>query len=62
MEFIREGIVATVAAWESYVQDLFKEAFEILIQIGSGKPPSIENLKRKWPGCNAALEKGNKSK
>ena len=62
MEFIRGGIVATVAAWESYVQDVFMEAFEILIKLGSGKPQSIETLKIQWPGCEAALKKGKKIK
>ena len=62
MEFIRGGIVATVAAWESFVQDLFKEAFDILIAVGAGEPARIDNLRTVWPGCDAAIEKGRKIK
>ena len=61
-EFIRGGIVATVAAWESFVVDLFTEAFEILIKVGSGKPASIENLKKIWPGFKRLIEKERKNK
>lgn len=52
MEFIRGGIVATVVAWERYVQDVFKEAFDIMIQ-------KQENI---WDNCDieAAIEKGRK--
>ena len=62
MEFIRGGIIATVAAWEGFVLDLFKEAFEILVKVGSGQPASIEKLKGIWPGCDAAIENGKKGK
>lgn len=59
MEFIRGGIVATVVAWEKYVQDVFKEAFDIIIQVSSNKQENIENL---WHKCDvkAAIEKGRK--
>ena len=62
MEFIRGGIVAVVSAWESYVQDLFKEAFDILIKIGSGQQPSLENLSKIWPGCRPIIEELLKKK
>ena len=62
IEFIRGGIIATVAAWEGFVLDLFKEAFEILIKVGSGKSVSIENLKEIWPGCDAAITNGKKQR
>lgn len=62
MEFVRGGIIATVAAWECYIVDLFKEAFKVLIKIGYGEPASIDNLKRAWPDCEATIEKWEKIK
>lgn len=58
MEFIRGGIIATVAAWERFVLNLFDEAFKILVKIGLGEPVSVENLKSLWPGCEDAIKKG----
>ena len=59
MEFIRGGIVATVVAWERYVLDVFKEAFDIFIQLSLKKQANIPNL---WHECDikVAIEKGKK--
>ena len=62
MNFIRGGIVDVVSVWESYVQDLFKEAFDILIKIGSGQQPSLESLSKMWPGCRPVIHELLKEK
>ena len=55
-EFIRGGIVAIMAAWESYVHDLFKEAFNILLKVGSGENRSLEQLHQFWPNCRTIIQ------
>lgn len=57
MEFIRGGILAVMAAWESYVSDLFDEAFEVLIIVCSGPERNLEQLQAKWPTCRKIIEK-----
>lgn len=61
MEFIRGGIVAVMAAWESYVHDLFDEAFDAVLLICSGRERSLKNLREKWPNCRKILERTMKN-
>ena len=56
MAFVRGGVVAVVATWENYVQDLFKEAFEILIEVGSGQQENLEDLSKIWPDCRKVIQ------
>ena len=55
-EFIRGGIVAIMAAWESYVHDLFQEAFYILLEVGSSKYRSLDDLHKFWPTCRTIIQ------
>lgn len=55
-EFIRGGIVAIMAAWESYVHDIFQEAFNILLKIGSGEHQSLDSLHQFWPSCRTIIQ------
>ena len=51
--FVRGGVVAVVATWENYVQDLFKE---ILIEVGSGEHESLDDLSKIWPDCRKVIQ------
>ena len=55
-EFIRGGIVAIMSAWESYIHDLFQEAFNILVRVGSGEQQNLGTLHRSWPACRTIIQ------
>ena len=55
MEFIRGGIIRVMAAWEAYVQDVLREAFDTVVEMcGDG---SLVALTTQWPECHAVLHK-----
>jgi len=51
-EFIRGGIVAMMAAWESYVHDLLNEAFDDFVDVCSGETKSLKDLETRWLACS----------
>lgn len=56
-EFVRGGIVAIMAAWESFVLDLFEEAFGVVIDVCStenGKK-NLRCLQERWPTCRTII-------
>lgn len=54
-EFIRGGIVAVMAAWDSYVHDLFNEAFDTVITVCSGQEKRFERLIKQWPASSEII-------
>ena len=59
MEFVRGGIVAIMSAWESYVHDLFEEAFGVVIKVCSTDrrgESSLSHLHERWPACRTIIE------
>lgn len=61
MEFLRGGIVAMMAAWESYVHDLLNEAFDVFVDVCSGPEKSLKCLEARWPACRDIIKKAIKS-
>jgi hypothetical protein len=59
MEFLRGGIISTMAAWEAYVHDLLEEAFERVLELGQG---DLAELKKKWPGCETLIQNAFKKR
>ena len=62
MEFIRGGIIRVMAAWEAYVQDVLREAFDIVVEMcgnvpGGLVPLGLASLTTKWPEYHAVLHK-----
>jgi hypothetical protein len=53
MEFLRGGIISTMAAWEAYVHDLLEEAFERVLELGQG---DLSLLKEKWHRCETVIQ------
>ena len=59
MEFVRGGIVAIMSAWESYVHDLFEEAFAVVTDVSSRyrcDESSLARLQDRWPACRTIIE------
>ena len=58
MEFVRGGIVAIMSAWESYVHDLFEEAFEVVIKVCStyGRETGLRHLYKQWPPSRTIIQ------
>ena len=58
MEYVRGGIISTMAAWEAYVLDLLQEAFDTAIDDLSNKGASADSnwLKERWPNCESAIQ------
>ena len=53
MEYIRGGIVSTMAAWEAYVHDVLEEAFERVMELGNN---DLTTLKKRWPQCETVIQ------
>lgn len=57
MEFIRGAIVAVMSVWETYVHDLFQEAFQVVIDSTLERKKSLSHLEKQWPACSAIIKK-----
>ena len=44
MIMIRGVLINTVAIWQSYILELFKEGFTKFIEVASGSPPTLDSL------------------
>lgn len=56
MELIRGAIVAVMSIWETYVHDLFQEAFQVVINSTLGRKKILSHLEKQWRGCSAIIK------
>ena len=64
MEYIRGGIVSVMATWEAYMQDIMREALDIVID-SAGKESSempFKCLVKKWPDCEKVVKRSLKNR